>query len=235
MKPLPSWLLGKRGRMIPVYKPYLPPESLKHAHDALDSTWLSSPGKYIQIAQERLQELLKVKYVVPLNNGTSACHLMAKITRNNCNNYNVIVPDNVYVAAWNAFLFDKDWKLKPIGTDLNTWNYDLKKLDKAILSENGSAVVLIVHNIGNIINVPALKRKYPQSIFVEDNCEGLLGSYEGLFSGTAGSCSAISFFGNKNITSGEGGAFLTNNEEDYLLAKCLKDKDNPVRDSFIIC
>lgn len=207
--------------MIPVYKPYLPPNSLNQAHDALDSTWLSSQGKYIQIVQEKLQELLKVKYVLPLNNGTSACHLVAKIARENCSNCNVIVPNNVYIAAWNAFLFDKDWKLIPVDIDLDTWNYNFDKLDEAIKSENEEAVILVVHNIGNIVNVPALKRKYPRCFFVEDNCEGFLGSYENRISGSASFASSISFFGNKNITSGEGGAFITNDEKSYQLAKCL--------------
>ena len=121
--------------MIPVYKPYLPPGSLKQAHDALDSTWLSSSGKYIQIAQEKLQELLNVKYVLPLNNGTSACHLVATTTSRlfeapENNKIQIIVPNNVYVAAWNSFLFDKEYQLIPIDTDLNTWNIDLSQLNK---------------------------------------------------------------------------------------------------------
>lgn len=214
--------------MIPVYKPYLPPGALDKAHEALDSTWLSSQGKYIQIVQEKLQELLNVKYVLPLNNGTSACHLMAKCAskfRHKKFNENmkiqVIVPNNVYVAAWNAFLFDSHFILIPIEADLNTWNYDLDRLDEAI-TRLPNAMVLVVHNIGNIINVPELQRKYPDTTFIEDNCEGFLGTYEGLRSGTASYCSAISFFGNKNITSGEGGAFVTNDEDAYLFAKCVQ-------------
>lgn len=209
--------------MIPVYKPYLPPSSLAYAHEALDSTWLSH-GKYVQIVQERLQELLKVSYVLPLNNGTSACHLVAKALARVCpvsgGKKKIIVPNNVYVAAWNAFLFDKDYTLIPVDACLDTWNVSVKKLSGAIESFP-DADVLIVHNIGNIINVPDLQRKFPNTHFVEDNCEGFLGTYNGQFSGTASFASAISFFGNKNITCGEGGAFVTNNEEAYQFAKCL--------------
>src|SRR5208283_5123863 len=123
---------------------------------------------------------LNVKYVLPVNNGTSACHLVAKsVSKKQI--FDIIIPDNVYVAAWNAFLFDA--------------------LDKAI-TLYPHAAVLIVHNIGNVMNVPELKRKYPKTLFVEDNCEGFLGKYEGVFSGTKSHTSAISFFGNKNITSG---------------------------------
>jgi perosamine synthetase len=204
--------------MIPIYKPYLPSSSLQYAHDAIDSTWLSSQGKYIQIATEKLQELLGVKHVLLTNNGTSACHLVAKCVADQLHLHEVIVPNNVYVAAWNAFMFDGNYDIFAIDADLDTWNMDLQELDMAI-QLRPFAAVLIVHNIGNIINVPELQRKYPNTVFVEDNCEGFLGKYENLQSGTASYASAISFFGNKNITCGEGGAFLTNNEEAYHFAK----------------
>lgn len=211
--------------MIPVYKPYLPVNSMKYAHEALDSTWLSSQGKFLPMVTEKLQEILNVKYVVPLNNGTSACHLVAKALYRTCRpsvgKKKIIVPDNVYVAAWNAFLFDKDYELIPVETDLATWNYDMNKLDE-LITHWPDADVLIVHNIGNVINVPALQRKHPNTHFVEDNCEGFLGKYEGLQTGTAAFASAISFFGNKNITSGEGGAVITNFEEVYQYMKCVQ-------------
>ncbi len=211
--------------MIPVYKPYLPPSSLKYAHEALDSTWISSQGKYIPMVTEKLKELTGSPYVLPLNNGTSACHLVAKslsrIFKPSHSKKRLIVPNNVYVAAWNAFLFDKEYELIPIDVDLDTWNYDLGKLDTAI-GKYPEADILIVHNIGNVINVPSLQRKYPDANFVEDNCEGFLGSYEDRATGTACFASAVSFFGNKNVTSGEGGAFITNSEEAYLYAKCIQ-------------
>jgi perosamine synthetase len=204
--------------MIPIYQPYLPPSCLNFAHDAIDSTWLSSQGKYLPLITEKLQELLGVKYVLPTNNGTTACHLMAKCVAEKKHLYEVIVPNNVYVAAWNAFLFDFNFDVHAIEADLATWNIDLQELDAAI-ARHPRAVVLIVHNVGNIINVPALQRQYPDTVFVEDNCEGFLGKYEGVQSGSASFVSAISFFGNKNITCGEGGAFLTNDEETYHFAK----------------
>lgn len=203
---------------IPIYKPHLTPKSLSYAHEALDSTWISSQGKYIQILQEKLQELLNVKYILPLNNGTSACHLLAKSLFKKYNITKIIVPNNVYVAAWNAFLFDNNYTLFAVDADLFTWNIDLNKLDN-IIKTHPDAAVLIVHNLGNIINVPQLQKKYPNTIFVEDNCEGLCGKYNNIYSGTASHASAISFYGNKNITCGEGGAFITNDEETYLFAK----------------
>jgi perosamine synthetase len=211
--------------MIPIYKPYLPKGSLDLAHEALDSTWISSQGKYLQIASEKLQELLGVKHVQLVFNGTVACHLLAKAAGalQTQEVAEVIVPNNVYAAAWNAFLFDTNYTLYSVDADLDTWNYDLLDLDLAIHA-HPHATVLIVHNVGNIINVPELQRAYPNTVFVEDNCEGFLGKYEGLQSGTSSFASAISFFGNKNITSGEGGAFITNDDDAYEHAKCIQSQ-----------
>ena len=207
--------------MIPIYKPYFPKGSLNYAHDALESTWISSQGKYIEIATEKLKELLGVKYVLPLNNGTSACHLLSKAVKRKYNISKVIVPNNVYVAAWNGFLFDDDYDLFAIDADLETWNVDLNELDYAI-NTNHDAAILIVHNIGNMLNIPALKRKYPNRIFIEDACEALFGIYEEKQAGTDSFCSAVSFFANKSITSGEGGAFITNDEETYDFVNCVR-------------
>jgi len=212
--------------MIPVYKPYLPPNSLQYAHDALDSTWISSQGRYLSLVTERLQDLLHTPYVLPLNNGTSACHLVAKTLYRARppllgQKKKIIVPNNVYVAAWNAFLFDNNYHLIPVDANLDTWNVDISSLETAI-TNNPDADVLIVHNIGNVINVPKLQEKFPSTYFVEDNCEGFLGGYGGLATGRAGFSSAVSFFGNKNITSGEGGAFITQTDDAYEYAKCVQ-------------
>lgn len=214
--------------MIPVYRPYITPASLKYAHDAIDSGWLSQ-GPYIQKVTEKLQELLGAKYVLPVNNGTSACHLVAKAHYyKHPKSYTdeIVVPNNVYVAAWNAFLFDDHEDhprlLRPIDASVDTWNMDLNLFDQYVKRHKFTDLtVLVVHNLGNIINIPELKRKYPSFTFLEDNCEGFLGKYDGQYSGTASFASAISFFGNKNVTCGEGGAFICQDEDVYEYIKCI--------------
>lgn len=194
--------------MIPVYEPYITKESLKYAHDAIDSGWLSN-GKYKILIQEKLQELLGVRYALPVCNGTAATHLVAKALKlKHPEISNIICPNNVYVAAWNSFLFDKDFSLSFIDSNIDTWNFDLDKIKPQL-----SDAILVVHNIGNIIDVPALSDKFANPI-VEDCCEGFCGKYSsGAYAGTQSLASSVSFFGNKNITCGEGGAVLTNDQE----------------------
>lgn len=208
--------------MIPIYKPYFNENNLKYAHDAISSGWVSSQGEYLDLAKNKLKELLQVNKIILTNNGTTATHLIAIALKFKYPHIKkLIVPNNVYVAAWNSFLFDKDLELVPIDADLNTWNFDLEKLG-SVIDENSA--VLIVHNIGNVINVPRLKNKFPNTIFVEDNCEGFLGKYDGKFTGTESFASSVSFFGNKTLTSGEGGAFMTNDKEVFEYINKVKSQ-----------
>jgi len=201
--------------MIPIYKPYIPNNSLKYAYDAIDSTWISSHGKYLDLVEKDLKKIIGCDYLCLTSNGTAATHLVAISLKLKYPNIDkLIVPSNVYIAAWNMFKTYPDYTLIPIDSDINTWNIDIEKL-KHMHKLFPDAAFLCVHNIGNIINVPQLKRDIPNLVIVEDNCEGFLGSYENKMTGTASLSSSISFFGNKNITSGEGGAFCTNDENLY--------------------
>ncbi len=104
----------------------------------------------------------------------------------------------------------EEFKIYPLDANLKTWNAEYLNIP---FEPDENTIFFIVHNLGNIVNVPALKQKYPDSIFIEDNCEGMFGEYENKNSGTESFCSSLSFFGNKNITTGEGGAFLTNDSD----------------------
>jgi perosamine synthetase len=74
------------------------------------------------------------------------------------------------------------------------------------------------------VNVPKLKEQFPNTIFLEDNCEGFTGKYNNLFSGTKSLASSISFFGNKTLTSGEGGAFITDDEDIFNFINVTKNQ-----------
>lgn len=202
--------------MIPIYKPYLTQENLKYAHEAINSGWISSQGVYLELAKNKLKELLNSPKVILTNNGTTATHLLAiALKYKHPHIKKIIVPNNVYVAAWNSFLFDKNYELIPVDANLDTWNFDISKLDNLVDEESA---ILVVHNVGNVVNVLDLQKRFPKTIILEDNCEGFLGKYENHYTGTKSFASSVSFFGNKTLTSGEGGAFITNDEDvfDYI-------------------
>lgn len=206
--------------MIPVYKPRVFSES---ALKAIESSWISSQGIYIEKAAKSLSDFMKVPHVILTNNGTAATHMLVKSIRFKYPNVrSIYAPNNVFVAVWNSVLYEYEKSSLKI-LEVNPLTLNMRTDEEYISSLERNAAVMIVHNVGNIVNVPRLKRLRPDLIFVEDNCEGFFGTYEGIFSGTstASLCSAVSFFANKTITCGEGGAFFTHDKELYDYIYCI--------------
>lgn len=194
--------------MIQIYEPDIR-KYTQSAKDAVDSGWISNHGKYIEKTSRLLADIFKIPYVILMANGTCATHcLFLALQYKYPRVQNIYIPNNCYVAAYNAALmvYDKS-QVRILNMDDSTWNMCTD--EEYMRSLEPDSAVLVVHNLGNILNVPRLKRIRPDLIFMEDNCEGMFGKYEDVYSGTASLCSSVSFYGNKIITSGEGGAFLT--------------------------
>ena len=199
---------------IRVYKePHKIDHAKKYVCEALDSTWISIGGKYIDKCTEKFKEILGVKHVVLTATGTAALHCCVKALKlKHPKISKIYVPNNVYISLWNMLLTEyKPEMIEALDTDLETWNMDTSYIEKL---EKNSAF-FIVHNIGNVINIPLLKRKRPDIIFIEDNCEGFMGTYENKKAGSHCFASALSFNMNKTVTSGHGGAFCTNDDDVY--------------------
>lgn len=200
--------------MIPIYSPRIYTE---HATFALNSGWISSQGEYLELTKNKLKEIFNIPYVILMNNGTSATHMLIKTLKYKYPTIKKIyVPNNVFIAVWNVILYEYTKDIIEV-LEMNALTLNMRTDEKYIMSLDENSAVMIVHNIGNIVNVPRLKRLRPDLIFIEDNCEGLFGKYEGIYSGmsTSSLCSAVSFFANKTITSGEGGAFFTHDKDVY--------------------
>ena len=206
--------------MINIYEPNIEKYN-KSAIHAINSGWISNHGEYIGLSTDKLSSILKNKHTILVSNGTCATHcLFLSLKYKYPDIKKIYIPNNAYIAAWNSVLMEYNIdQIEVMKMNMKTWNIEtdeeyIKTLDK-------NSAVLIVHNLGNIINVPRLKQIRPDLIFIEDNCEGLFGKYNGTFSGTSDDtlCSSVSFYGNKIITTGEGGAFLTNDEEVYNYIK----------------
>lgn len=160
--------------MISIYNPNIK-EYTSSAIDAIKSGWISNHGIYIKKATDKLKEILNVKNAILMANGTCATHcLFISLKYKYTNISKIYIPNNCYVAAWNS-LFNEylENEVEVMKMDINTWNINTDEEYIKSLSENSA--MLIVHNLGNIINVPRLKKLRPDIIFVEDNCEGLFG------------------------------------------------------------
>jgi perosamine synthetase len=200
--------------MINIYDPDISPYT-KSAINAISSGWISNHGEYVEKSKALIQTKFNVKHAILMANGTCATHCLFLALKYKHPVINTIyVPNNAYVAAWNSALmvYDKS-QIRVMKIDENTWNI---KTDGVNTIRPNSAI-LIVHNLGNIINVPRLAELRPDLVFVEDNCEGFTGKYNGIYSGTSPItlCSSASFYGNKIITTGEGGVFMTQHTDIY--------------------
>lgn len=199
---------------ISIYEPNVSQYS-KSAIEAITSGWISNHGIYVKLATEKLKNIIGSKHVILMSNGTTATHcLLLSLKYKYPEIKTIYTSNNCFIAVWNSILneYNKE-NMKIMKMDINTWNIDtsedyIKSLDK-------NSAVLIVHNLGNIVDVPRLKKIRPDLIFLEDNCEGIFGKYGNIYSGVSEStlCSSVSFYGNKTITTGEGGAFFTNDDD----------------------
>ena len=208
--------------MIPIYIPYL--DKYKNSvSTAILTNWISNHGIFVKKSEEKLKSILNVKHCILMNNGTAATHcLLLALKYKHPNIKKIYIPNNVFVAPWNCVLMEyQKENIKVMNTNPLTLNMDTS--EEYIKGLEKNSAVLIVHNLGNIVNVPRLKRIRPDIIFMEDNCEGNFGKYEDIYSGTSTSslCSAVSFYANKTLTTGEGGAFFTNDGKVYEYIKSI--------------
>lgn len=189
--------------MIPIYKPWITDLEKQYAANAVESTWISSKGKYIQQFEEGFAEFIGAKYAISACNGTAACHLTllgAGVKEGDT----VAVPDLTYIATANAV---KYCGAIPVPIDINpeTWNIEPRKVTTALDH------IFVVPLLGNPIDISNL----PHINVIEDACEAIGAKYkDGQYVGSTDNslCAAFSFFGNKTITTGEGGMVVTNQE-----------------------
>jgi perosamine synthetase len=194
--------------MIPVYKPYISDKVKVNLLDVYHSGWFSH-GKYNDIVEEYLKKKFGYEYVILTNNGTNAVHLCASVIKHFASSIEIDIPDNVYSASISPFVREGYTLFNHI-PDLGTWCSDLS---------GEHAIGLVVHNINAVVDVRKVRDKY--DFLVEDCCEAFGGKYGGKYVGSLSDCAAFSFYANKNITSGEGGLFVTKHKEFYEYAKLL--------------
>jgi len=183
---------------------------------ALDEGWISSKGRFVQEFENLFADFVGAKYAIATNTGTAACHLALLATKREHVPMHVMVPNLTFVATANAVTYCRE-QLLLSEVKADTWN-----LGKNIDHNTQATHIFAVHLFGNPCDVPLLKKIYPHAIIVEDACEAHGSSLNGKMAGTLGDIAAFSFFGNKTITTGEGGMVTTNDRYYYEQALHLK-------------
>ncbi len=206
-----------------------------YVKECLDTGWVSSVGKFVDRFEEQLAEYTGVKRATAVVNGTAALHICLRLVGVEPND-EVLVPALTFVATANAVSYcgaiphfvDSDEST--LGIDPQKLETYLKEITEirpegCFNKQTGRRIkaVLPMHTFGHPVDLDALVvvcSRYALEL-VEDAAESLGSYYKGRHTGNWGKVSALSFNGNKIITTGGGGAILTNDEELGKFAKHL--------------
>jgi perosamine synthetase len=214
---------------IPVADPRLGPKELQYVTDCITSGWVSSKGKYVTLFEKNFAEFCSCRYGVATHNGTVALHLVLAALRIGPGD-EVIVPTLTFVATANAVVYTG---AKPVfvDSDPETWNLDPKAVEAAITPR--TKAIIPVHLYGHPADMDAINAvaEAHDLIVIEDAAEAHGARYKGQRVGALGRAGVFSFMGNKIITTGEGGAIVTNDqalaERCFFLENHARFSDNP--------
>ena len=204
----------------PVYKPDLTGNERKYVLDCIDSTWISSKGKYVERFERQFAEYLGTKHAVSVCNGTAALHT-ALLALGIGPADEIIVPSLTYVASANAITYTGALPVFA-DSDPDSWQIDPKDVTKRISPK--TKAIMAVHLYGHPCAMDELQEvaEAHNLILIEDCAEALGSEYQNRLVGNFGSVSCFSFYGNKTITTGEGGMIVTDSND--LQAKLRRIK-----------
>lgn len=207
---------------IPVYQPDLNGNEKKYVNDCLDSTWISSKGKYIEMFEQRFASYTGSSYATSVCNGTVAIHL-ALAALGIGEGDEVIVPTLTYIASVNPIV---QVGAKPVFADSlpDTWQLDPADIEKKITDK--TKAIMVVHLYGQVAEMDTVMKLAADNglLVIEDSAEAFGSLYKGQHVGTFGDIGTFSFFGNKTITCGEGGMVTAKDEAVYEKLKHLKNQ-----------
>lgn len=234
--------------MILLHEPALKGNEQKYLQKCINSNWISTSGKFINLFEKKIRAYTKAKNAVAVNSGTSALHISLLLSNTKPGD-EVIVPTISFIAPINAVIY---CKASPIFMDVDEHlNVDVKKtisfLKEKTITKNKVtynkktnkriSALIVVHVFGNLANIKPLVKicKEKNIDLIEDAAESF-GSYYKNFkkkrhAGTIGKFGCLSFNGNKIITCGGGGMILTEKKKladkaRYLITQAKNDKIN---------
>lgn len=210
--------------MIPVYQPLLNGNEKKYVDECMDTSWISSKGRFVTDFENKVAEFLGVKHATATCNGTVPIHL-ALLALGLQPGDEVLVPSFTYIASVNPIVLVG---AKPVFVDClaDTMQIDPDDIERKITDK--TRAIVVVHLYGHpadMDKICAIAKKH--NLYIIEDCAEAFGSkYKGKYCGTFGDVATFSFFGNKTITCGEGGMAVANNDE--VFAKLYKLKTQGV-------
>ncbi len=197
--------------MIPIAEPLFGAEEQLNIEEALRSGWISSKGRFIGEFEAKFAEYCGTRYGIATSNGTTALHL-ALAGLGIGEGDEVIVPTLTFIATANAVTYTG---AKPVFVDSHPdyWCIDPHKIEEKITPR--TKAIIPVHLYGHPCDMDFINAiaRYYRLWVIEDAAEAHGAEYKGKKVGGLGDIACFSFYGNKIITTGEGGMCLTNDKE----------------------
>ena len=224
-RPIPDFDEGTnqstRRSLIPVCEPTLTGNEMKYVQQAVETNWISSAGSFIREFESKFAQACGVKYGIACANGTVAMHL-AMATLGLEPGDEVIIPTFTMIATINAVTY---CGATPVLVDMEPdyWQLDVEQVAAKITPR--TKAIVPVHIYGHPTDMDplmALANRHGIKV-IEDAAEAHGAEYKGKRTGGLGDAAGFSFYGNKIITTGEGGMVTTNNREIARLAWNLRD------------
>lgn len=195
---------------IPVAEPSLGDRELKYLSECVLSGWISSNGSFVNRFEQSMADHVGVKYAVSASNGTCALHL-AMLALGIGPGDEVIVPSFTFIATANSVTYTGA-KCRFVDSETESWNMDPDLIEAAITPKTKAIVPVHIYghpaNMGPILDIARKHNLY----IIEDAAEAHGAQYQDRKVGGIGHIGVFSFFGNKIITTGEGGMAVTDDE-----------------------
>ena len=188
-------------------------EEQTYVKEAFDTNWVSTVGANLDALEKGICEKVGCKYAVALSAGTAALHLAVKLAGIQPGD-RVMCSDMTFAATVNPVAYEKGEQIF-IDAEYDTWNMDPIALEKAFQRYPDAKAVVVANLYGTpakMDEIQAICKKY-NAVLIEDAAESLGATYKGIQTGTFGAYNAISFNGNKIITTSGGGMLLTDDKE----------------------
>ncbi|MCX7833184.1 MAG: DegT/DnrJ/EryC1/StrS family aminotransferase [Ignavibacteria bacterium] len=207
------------GHKIQIYKPFLKGSEKKYINECIKSNYVSSKGKFVTQFELRFAEYIGVKYATSCCNGTCALQLaIASLYIGKGDE--VILPSLTFIATANSVINNG---ARPVIVDVgDDWQINPEEVRKKI--NKRTKAIIAVHLYGfpcNLDELLKISQDY-EVYLIEDCAEAIGNTYNGRRLGSIGDVAAFSFYGNKTITTGEGGMLTTNNYKIFKKASQMK-------------
>lgn len=193
--------------------PTIHEEEKRYIQEAFDKNWVSTIGENIDELEKGMCDYIGTKYSVALASGTSALHLAVKLAGVKKGD-RVFCSDMTFSATVNPVVYEGGIPIF-IDTEYDTWNMDPVALEKAFELYKDVKVVVLANlygTPGKLDEIMDICNRH-NAIIIEDAAESLGAKYKGIQTGTFGKYNAISFNGNKIITTSGGGMLLTDDRQ----------------------